>query len=66
MSNTYTTRTEAIQREIVEPLGNHAGEHDIDAIADALIVMGSTDKGEVTYAIDEDADFWKIVENNAL
>lgn len=34
---TYTTRTEAIDREIIEPLGQWADEHDIDAIADQVL-----------------------------
>lgn len=58
---TYTTRTEAIQREIIEPLGEHADAHDIDAIADA--VLGDYEAG---YALRDDVDFWEIVANNAL
>lgn len=62
---TYTTRNEAIQREIIEPLGEYAAEHDIDAIADALITCDSEGINPVFY-IDEDADFWAVVEANAL
>ena len=58
---TITTRNEAVQREIIEPLGEYAAEHDIDAIADELI----TTEGEGFY-LDEDADFWATVENHAL
>lgn len=58
---TYTTRNEAIQREIVEPLGEWAAEHDVDAIADQLIK--AEDDG---FTIDQDADFWDVVANNAL
>lgn len=58
---TYTTRNEAVQREIVEPLGEWAEEHNIDAIADQLIQ--ATDDG---FTIDQDADFWEVVANNAL
>lgn len=58
---TYTTRNEAVQREIIEPLGEWAEEHNIDAIADQLIQ--ATDDG---FTIDQDADFWAIVEKHAL
>ena len=34
---TYTTRTEAIEREIVEALGDYADEFMIDAIADEVL-----------------------------
>lgn len=63
--NTYTTHDEAVQREIIEPLGEFADEHDIDAIADEVIVeVGEgVDYG---FTIDEDADFWAIVEKHAL
>jgi len=58
---TYTTRNEAIQREIIEPLGEYAAVHDIDAIADELIK--ATDDG---FTIDQDADFWDVVFTKAL
>ena len=62
---TYTTRNEAIQREIVEPLGEWAEEHNIDAIADELIVCDATGPNAV-YSVAEDADFWAVVAANAL
>ena len=58
---TYTTRNEAVQHEIIEPLGEYAQEHDIDAIADTLIKV--EDEG---FTIDQDADFWAVVAANAL
>ena len=61
MTTTYTTRNEAVQREIIEPLGEWAAEHDVDAIADQLIKT----EGEGFY-LDEDADFWAVVEAHAL
>lgn len=63
--NTYSTRNEAIQNEIITPLGQYANEHNIEAIADQLIIM-DTDNGEATYHVDEDAGFWAIVEANAI
>lgn len=70
MTATYTTRTEAIDREIVEPI--EAGDataagFDIEAIADQ--VLTTTGEG-VDYRwtlrddIDEDT-FWGIVADNA-
>jgi hypothetical protein len=60
----YTTRDEAIQREIVEPI--EAGEatrdgYDIEAIADE--VLGTYAEG---YALQVDTDeFWEIVAKHA-
>lgn len=54
--NTYTTRDEAVQREIIEPLGEYANEHDTDAIAEEVII--TTGEGtELRYHINEDVDF---------
>lgn len=63
--NTYTTHDEAVQREIIEPLGEFADEHDIEAIADEVII--TTGEGvDYGFTIDDDADFWVIVEKHAL
>lgn len=63
MTNTYTTRNEAIQREIIDPIEAGeatAEEHDIDAIADA--VLGDYDQG---FACLTDVEtFWRLVEEN--
>lgn len=63
--NTYTTRDEAIHNEIILALGDYADEHDIDAIADEVL----TSIGEGTQyriILNEDVDFWAVVEANAL
>ena len=67
---TYGYRTEAIQADIIEVIeatgaveDAHA-EFDIDAIADTLIIevpIGTNTE----YQVDEDADFWAIVEAHA-
>lgn len=63
--NTYTTRTEAIEREIIEVLGVYAHEHDVDAIADA--VLTTTGHGtDYRYTLREDVNFWGVVAANAL
>lgn len=64
--STYTTRNEAIEREIVEPIENGdvadaRTEFDIDAIADA--VLGDYSEG---YACQVEIDeFWQIVMEHA-
>ena len=72
---TYATRDDAIQHEIIEPLGEYAQEHDVDAIADKLIVWHDhiTPGGRVDFALsgyqvnpDEKPNFWDIVADNAL
>lgn len=61
---TYTTRDEAITREIIEPLGEWAAQHDIDAIAETYLT--TTGEG-TTYAwtAREELDFWAVAEANA-
>lgn len=62
--NTYATRDEAVTREIIEPLGEYANGYDTDAIAEEVIV--TTGEGtELRYRINEDVDFWEVVEANA-
>lgn len=63
--NTYTDRNEAIYNEITIALGEYADEHDIDAIADQ--VLTTTGEGSsYRYILNEEVDFWAVVEANAL
>lgn len=67
--NTYTSRNEAIEREIVDVLDASAGEttaadFDIDGIADEVLTtigQGTTRR----YVVDEDAGFWDAVARHA-
>ena len=71
--NTYTSRNEAIEREIVDVLNySFASETtaadlddlDIDGIADEVLTtvgQGTTYR----YMVDEDADFWDAVARHA-
>ena len=65
MARTYTTRSEAIYREIIEAIESGdvtSDQYDIDAIADAVI--GSFEDG---YALQVDeASFWGIVAENEI
>ena len=66
----YSTRNEAIEREIVTAI--EAGdatrnEFYIDAIADEVIEQVITETGQVTYQVTADTDdFWVAVERHAL
>lgn len=66
----YSTRNEAIEREIIAAI--EAGdatrsEFDIDAIADEVIDQVITETGQVTYQVTADTDdFWAAVERHAL
>ena len=65
MARTYTTRSEAIYREIIEAI--EAGDatrdqYDIEAIADK--VLCGFDDGYMLKA--EEPEFWRIVEENAI
>lgn len=62
----YATRQDVIDQEIIPSLGVYATEYDIDAIADALIIQGEDKNGNPTYHVVDSADFWEVVENNAL
>lgn len=71
----YSTRPEAVHREIVEPLGEYACEHDVDAIAEELIVWteATTPRGHVDplrtgFRLRDvsTAEFWATVERHAL
>lgn len=62
---TYTTRNEAIDQEIITPLGEYADQHDVDAIADE--VLTTTGEGtDYRYTLREDIDFWDVVAQHAL
>lgn len=63
--NTYTDRNEAIHNEIILALGDYADEHNIDAIADEVLI--SIGEGtQYRIILNEDVDFWAVVEANAL
>ena len=63
--NLYSTRDDAIHYEIILALGEYADEHDIEAIADQVLTttVGVT---SYYYHLNEDVDFWAVVEDNAL
>ena len=77
--NLYTTRNEAIEREIREPLaagiedllddgGTVEDYYDVDAIADETITTTVTAGGQLRYCQDPDIDpdlHWEIVERHA-
>ncbi|EKF22969.1 hypothetical protein C731_2972 [Mycolicibacterium hassiacum DSM 44199] len=63
----HTTRAEAIQREIIEPIEAagpdvaRAEDYDIEAIADA--VLDTDERGRWHLAVDSD-EFWRVVERH--
>ena len=63
--NTYSTRDDAIESEIITPLAEEASSHDIDAIADE--VLGTEGEGpSYRWVCTVDADeFWTIVAKHA-
>lgn len=63
--STYSTRTEAIAREIVDPINAGAADaidYDVEAIADA--VLGDYESGYAPVVSPE--EFWVVVAENAL
>ena len=74
MDTTFTTRNEAIQSLIIDPIEANgtdiarADEYDIDAIADRIITSSTDDMGRTLYAQDtsiDDDEFWQIIADNA-
>lgn len=73
--NLYTTRNEAIEREIraaLEPSADLTGPidaaFDVEAIADATITQCVSETGRVYYCVRSEIDadtFWEIVERHA-
>lgn len=62
---TYTTRNEAIDREIIQPLGEYADQFDIDAIADQVLV--SIGEGiNYRFTTSDDVDFWDVVAQHEI
>lgn len=60
----YSTRDEAIYREITSPLQEFAADHDIDAIADLVINCEETRKGVEYFCAVDTQRFWKIVQDH--
>ena len=58
MTTTYTTRNEAVEREIVEALGEYAADYDIDAIAERTIASRGDCSG--FYCTVTPEEFWTI------
>lgn len=61
MARRYTSRDEAIQREIVEPIGDVA-DYDIEAIAQDVL-GGYADGYACKVEVDE---FWRVVAEKEL
>lgn len=62
---TYENFNDAVQYEIITPLGEYAAQHDVDAIIDELIISSGTEADPQFY-VDPDADFWAVVASHAL
>lgn len=66
---TYTTRTEAVDREIIDPVENgdaSAEEYDIEAIADELVKIDTTGI-DPKYYVDVNEDiFWETIANHQM
>ncbi|NDO78470.1 hypothetical protein GKZ75_09595 [Kocuria indica] len=69
----YYSKTEAAAHEIVEALGEYAGQHDIDAIADEVLTMRHTENeagqtvGDPWYEVTvSENEFWDSVGRHAI
>lgn len=62
----YVTRDECIQREIVEPLGEYAADHDIEGIAVEVVeTVGTGAQLRFRVAVPP-LDFWGVVQRHAV
>lgn len=60
---TYTTRRDAINHEIIHPLAEYAVEHDVEAIADEILEYSNHQ-----YKLKDDVTaerFWEVVKKHA-
>ena len=64
----YTTKQDYIAQVIAPALGDYAAEHDIDAIADAMLIWHNDigRLGNNGFIEDESKDFWSVVEAHAV
>ena len=63
----YSSKNEYIGQIIEPALGDYAAEHDIDAIADDMLIWHNdvNGPGNNGFLEDESKDFWEVVEANA-
>lgn len=68
----YSSKTDYIGQVIEPALGEYAAEHDIDGIADEMLNWNNevNDKGQINlgksgFLVEEEKDFWQVVEDNA-
>lgn len=64
----YTTKQDYIAQVITPALGDYAAEHDIDAIADEMLIWHNDINGLGNNGFLEDGsrDFWAVVEAHAV
>lgn len=62
----YVTRDECIQREIVEPLGEYAADHDIEGIAVEVVETVGTGTQLRFRVAPEPLEFWGVVRRHAV
>lgn len=62
----YVTRDECVQREVLEPLGEYAAEHDVEGIAAAVVEYVGTGTSLRFRTAVEGADFWEVVQRHSL
>lgn len=58
MFQTYTTRNEAVQREVIEPLGEYVADYDTEKLADKVIA--SRGDGSGFYCSVTQDEFWAL------
>lgn len=63
----YTTKQDYIAQVIEPALGDYAAEHDIDAIADDILIWHNdvSRPGNNGFLEDESKSFWSVVEAHA-
>ena len=63
----YSSKNEYIGQIIEPALGDYAAEHDIDAIADDMLIWHNdvNGPGNNGFLEDESKDFWAVVEAHA-
>lgn len=68
----YSSKNDYIGQVIEPALGEYAAGHDTEALADDMLNWhnevndkGQTNLGKSGFLVDEEKDFWQVVEDNA-
>lgn len=66
MRRSYTSFNDALQHEVIDPLGEYADDFDVEAIAEEVIGQEGFGVNLIFVPIVNDSEFWQIAERHAI